>query len=104
MIKFVLPIAMLLASASAMAAPSPKELAPAKPVPTNFVEFKVRDVARAKMFYGTIFGWSFDDYGPNYASFMSNGMGGGFASNAGAPTPANLLHNGPLMVFHVDHL
>ncbi|MBI3677541.1 MAG: VOC family protein [Proteobacteria bacterium] len=82
-----------------MAAPAPKELAPAKPVPTNFVEFKVRDVARAKTFYGAIFGWSFDDYGPNYASFMSNGMGGGFAANAGAPTPG-----GPLMVFHVDHL
>ena len=70
-----------------------------KPVPTNYVEFKVRDLARTKAFYGAIFGWSYIDYGPDYASFESNGMGGGFAANAGAPAPG-----GPLMVFHVDDL
>lgn len=74
-------------------------LKPEGPVPTNYVEFKVRDLERAKTFYAAIFGWSFVDYGAHYASFTSNGMGGGFAANADAPTPG-----GPLMVFHVDHL
>jgi hypothetical protein len=94
MFKFVLPLATLLASASVMAAPTPE-----KPAPINYVEFKVRDVERTKAFYGAIFGWPFVDYGPNYASFTSNGMGGGFVSDAGAPTTG-----GPLMVFHVDRL
>ncbi|HEY5047610.1 MAG TPA: VOC family protein [Rhizomicrobium sp.] len=94
MITFVLPLATLPASTSAVAAPAPE-----KPVPTNYVEFKVRHVERTKAFYAAIFGWSFVDYGPDYASFTSNGMGGGFASNLGAPTSG-----GPLMVFHVDHL
>jgi len=94
MIKFALAVATLLASAGTIAAPAPQ-----KPVPTNFVEFKVRDLERTKTFYAAIFGWSFVDYGPNYASFTSNGMGGGFVSDAGAPAPG-----GPLMVFYVDHL
>lgn len=94
MIKLIPPLAMLLVSASAMAAPAPE-----KPEPTNYVEFKVRDVERTKTFYAAIFGWSFVDYGPDYATFASNGMGGGFASNAGDPTSG-----GPLMVFHVGHL
>lgn len=68
-------------------------------VPTNYVEFNVRDIARTKAFYGAIFDWSFVDYGPDYASFESNGMGGGFAAHEGAPAPG-----GPLMVFHVDDL
>jgi uncharacterized protein len=94
MIRFILSVATLLVSASALAAPSRE-----KPVPANYVEFKVRDLERTKNFYAAVFGWSFVDYGPDYASFTSNGMGGGFAAKAGAPTPG-----GPLMVFHVDHL
>jgi len=69
------------------------------PTPIDYVEFKVRDVARSKAFYGAIFGWAFTDYGPDYASFTSNGLGGGFTSQEGAASPG-----GPLMVFHVDDL
>ncbi len=28
------------------------------------IEFAVADIARSKAFYGTAFGWSFTDYGP----------------------------------------
>ena len=33
----------------------------------DYVEFTVRDLAAAKRFYSTAFGWQFNDYGPEYA-------------------------------------
>ncbi|HEY1961050.1 MAG TPA: VOC family protein [Rhizomicrobium sp.] len=68
------------------------------PPPMDYVEFSVSDLARTKAFYAAIFGWEFTDYGPEYASFVDNGLGGGFRSDA-PPRPG-----GPLMVFHVDDL
>jgi len=46
----------------------------------DYIEFAANDVARAKQFYGSVFGWSFQDWGPEYASFdaASAGMNGGF--------------------------
>jgi len=46
----------------------------------NYIEFAATDVARAKEFYGQVFGWRFQDYGPDYASFdaASAGVDGGF--------------------------
>jgi predicted enzyme related to lactoylglutathione lyase len=35
-------------------------------------------VAECKRFYGEAFGWSFVDYGPDYASFDGAGVDGGF--------------------------
>ena len=35
----------------------------------NYIEFAATDVARAKQFYSSVFGWTFEDYGPDYASF-----------------------------------
>lgn len=31
-----------------------------------------------KRFYGAVFGWRFEDYGPNYTSFMDGRLNGGF--------------------------
>ena len=49
----------------------------------NYIEFSSPDVARAKSFYGTVFGWTFQDYGPDYASFSSEsgGIDGGFVKS-----------------------
>ena len=46
----------------------------------NYIEFATTDVARAKHFYSSVFGWTFVDYGPDYASFhaASAGIDGGF--------------------------
>src|SRR5690606_20621528 len=41
----------------------------------NYVEFTVPDVAAAKRFYGEVFGWTFTDYGPDYASFAAADSG-----------------------------
>jgi uncharacterized protein len=32
----------------------------------NYIEFASSDIERAKQFYGTVFGWSFKDWGPAY--------------------------------------
>lgn len=44
----------------------------------DYVEIPVPDVARAKEFYGQVFGWRFTDYGPDYASFSDGRLSGGF--------------------------
>ncbi len=46
----------------------------------DFIEFTVRDVAEAKVFYGDVFGWKFEDYGPDYASFHDGRLAGGFTA------------------------
>jgi catechol 2,3-dioxygenase-like lactoylglutathione lyase family enzyme len=33
----------------------------------DYFEFTVRDLAAAKRFYADAFGWTFNDYGPEYA-------------------------------------
>jgi len=49
----------------------------------DYIEFSVTSVARAKRFYGEAFGWSFEDYGPDYASFADGRLSGGFQTAAG---------------------
>ncbi len=64
----------------------------------NYIEFNVADIARAKAFYGTAFGWTFTDYGAEYCEFSDGHLTGGFA--AGGPvTPG-----GPLVVLYGDDL
>jgi predicted enzyme related to lactoylglutathione lyase len=52
----------------------------------NYIEFAATEIPRAKQFYAAAFGWSFEDWGPDYISFdaASAAMAGGFRkSNAG---------------------
>ena len=44
----------------------------------DYVEFTVRDLVAAKRFYGAAFGWTFTDYGPDYAGIkVGEGEQGG---------------------------
>jgi uncharacterized protein len=49
----------------------------------HYIEFAASDVALAKQFYTTVFGWTFVDYGPEYSSFTaeSAGINGGFRTS-----------------------
>lgn len=63
----------------------------------DYVELNVADIERAKIFYGSVFGWSFTDYGETYCEFNDGRMKGGFSSQE----PAN--PGGPLIVlYHSD--
>ena len=44
----------------------------------NYVEFPASDLERTKAFFEAAFGWSFTDYGPEYAAFSGQGLDGGF--------------------------
>ena len=65
----------------------------------DYVEFDVTDVARAKKFYGDVFGWTFKDYGPDYCEFRDGRLTGGFAG-AGKARGAG----GPLVILYANDL
>ena len=44
----------------------------------NYVEFPARDLEATKRFFHQALGWSFQDYGPDYAAFLDQGLDGGF--------------------------
>ncbi len=44
----------------------------------NYVELPAVDLAATKAFFSAAFGWSFVDYGPDYAAFSNAGLNGGF--------------------------
>lgn len=44
----------------------------------NYVEYPARDLAATKRFFQRVFGWSFEDYGSDYAAFSGQGLDGGF--------------------------
>jgi hypothetical protein len=44
----------------------------------NYVEYPAKDLAATKIFFADAFGWSFTDYGPDYAAFSGEGLDGGF--------------------------
>jgi D-aminopeptidase len=44
----------------------------------DYVEFSTTDMAAVKSFYAQAFGWSFQDWGDEYASFADGRLAGGF--------------------------
>ena len=44
----------------------------------NYVEFPARDIQATKDFFKQAFGWSFQDFGPEYTAFSNQGIDGGF--------------------------
>jgi predicted enzyme related to lactoylglutathione lyase len=45
----------------------------------TYIEFSTTDIERAKEFYGTVFGWGFQDWGSGYIGFNGAGIDGGFS-------------------------
>jgi len=64
----------------------------------DYIEFAVTDIAEAKAFYSTVFGWSFTDYGPEYSSFHDGRLGGGFQQ------VGLVERGGPLVVLYATDL
>jgi uncharacterized protein len=51
----------------------------------DYLEFNVPDVAAARRFYSSVFGWTFTDYGPDYTSFADGRLNGGFSGGTARP-------------------
>jgi predicted enzyme related to lactoylglutathione lyase len=64
----------------------------------DYIEFPCADIGRVKAFYGEVFGWKFQDWGPTYTSFHDGRIGGGFT------TDAQVSATGPLVVFYAADL
>ncbi|WP_417657728.1 VOC family protein [Pseudidiomarina aestuarii] len=55
----------------------------------NYVEFPATDIEGTKTFFSKAFGWTFVDYGPDYASFQGAGLDGGFFRSEKSATVAS---------------
>jgi predicted enzyme related to lactoylglutathione lyase len=63
----------------------------------DYVEFVATDLDATKRFYEKAFGWTFNDYGPDYAGFVDQKggkEGGGFRRDAA------VAKGGPLVVLY----
>ncbi|MCB0411033.1 MAG: VOC family protein [Bdellovibrionales bacterium] len=65
----------------------------------DYIEFVVTDLAKAKSFYSSAFGWKFNDYGPSYAGIQKeNGEVGGLRLDKSVVT------GGPLVILYSNNL
>lgn len=73
----------------------------------NYIELPATDVARAKAFYSTVFGWEWIDYGPGYAASTSPAVEvalNGHATVGPGHEPGAQNAVGPLILFETDDL
>lgn len=64
----------------------------------DYIEFNVGDIARSRAFYGSAFGWSFTDHGPDYCEFGDGRLTGGLT------TLGPVTSGGPLIILYADDL
>lgn len=77
------------------------------PTTLNNIELPAPDMAAAKRFYESNFGWTFTDYGPTYAAAQVSGLEVGFTTEATVCTPqpnGEQSANGPLLLMQTDDL
>ncbi len=67
----------------------------------DYIEFPARDLEKAKAFYTALFGWKFEDYGPEYCSFDDGRITGGFRR---AELAADASAGSVLVVFYTRDL
>ena len=67
----------------------------------NYAEYPVRDLTATKAFFESAFGWSFEDYGPDYAAFSDEGLDGGFFKSE---LVARVDTGSALLIFYSERL
>jgi predicted enzyme related to lactoylglutathione lyase len=68
----------------------------------DYIEIPVVDVAVAKEFYGSAFGWTFNDYGPDYAGIQDPARSGAEIGGLAKSDPVRV--GGPLVLLFSDDL
>lgn len=63
----------------------------------DYVELNVASIAACKDFFGRVFGWTFQDYGPDYCEFRDGRLTGGFAHG-------EVRTGGPLVILYSSTL
>ncbi len=64
----------------------------------DYVEFASADIAAFKRFYAEAFGWAFEDWGPDYASFSGAGVEGGVRGGEAA------VNGSTVVILYADDL
>jgi predicted enzyme related to lactoylglutathione lyase len=67
----------------------------------NYVEFPSDNLSATKEFFKKVFGWSFEDYGPEYTAFVDAGLEGGFFKSAQKSSTEN---GAALIIFYSNDL
>ena len=67
----------------------------------NYVEFPAHDIEGTKQFFSAAFGWTFQDYGPDYTAFAEQGLDGGFYR---AELSSTVAAGGALLVLYSEQL
>jgi predicted enzyme related to lactoylglutathione lyase len=67
----------------------------------NYIELPAKDLETTKAFFQTVFGWSFEDYGPEYTAFSDQGLDGGFYQSDLASSPQK---GSTLVIFYSEQL
>jgi uncharacterized protein len=67
----------------------------------DYVEFHAVDLAATRQFFEALFGWKFENYGPDYTSFADGRINGGFARGEKRASVAN---GSALIVFYHPEL
>lgn len=67
----------------------------------NYVEYPSSDLQATKSFFASVFGWDFQDYGPEYTAFSGEGLDGGFYKSE---LRARAVDGSALVVFYSEDL
>ena len=67
----------------------------------NYIEFPAQDLEATKMFFSSVFAWTFVDYGPEYVAFKDKSIEGGFYKSA---LVSDSSKGAALVVFYSDRL
>lgn len=66
----------------------------------DYIEFSVTDMAQSKRFYEAAFGWTFNDYGDDYAGIRKRNGG----EAGGLRLMPTVSTGGPLVILYSDNL
>jgi predicted enzyme related to lactoylglutathione lyase len=70
----------------------------------DYIELPVDDVAAAKAFYAAAFGWSFTDYGPEYAGIQHPAEAGQEVGGLNGAGPGGPRGAGPFVLLYSTDL
>lgn len=67
----------------------------------SYIELPAQDIDKVQKFYGAVFGWTFEDYGPDYCAFNDGNMDGGFYRS---PLASDSNNGAVLVILYADDL
>ncbi|MDH3221943.1 MAG: VOC family protein [Gammaproteobacteria bacterium] len=67
----------------------------------DYVELPAANLDRTRAFFESAFGWTFEDYGPDYCAFSNQGLDGGFYRSELYSTTRN---GAALLVFYSEDI